>query len=163
MTKLLGRTFLALGMIALTFVATYEANRVSHIFGVLVAAVILLLAAASLLGQGMQKPKGDVDEKRLRGTTNAMVWAEEFKKVCPTVDDGLMIEWFANAIETGRQAARTGTMSMSEIRSAITQAVGAASVCWTPRPSTEVFDSEMAIKISESLFRTVMYGSPFEI
>lgn len=47
--------------------------------------------------------KGDdveVDEKRLRSTTDASVWAEEFAKVCPNVDQGLMIGWFANAIET---------------------------------------------------------------
>ena len=43
-----------------------------------------------------------VDEGRLRGCTDARVWAEEFVKVCPDVDEGLMIGWFANAIETSR-------------------------------------------------------------
>ena len=43
-----------------------------------------------------------VDEARLRSTTDAMVWAEEFAKVCPDVDQGLMLGWFANAIETAK-------------------------------------------------------------
>lgn len=47
-----------------------------------------------------------VDEARLRSSTDAWVWAEEFAKVCPTVSFGLMLGWFANAIETGREAAR---------------------------------------------------------
>jgi len=46
----------------------------------------------------------EVDELRLRETTDARVWAEEFAKVRPDVDRGLMIGWFANAIETGRDA-----------------------------------------------------------
>ena len=55
----------------------------------------------------------EVDVARLYATTNAAVWAEEFCRlfvVCTSddlVDDdrvGLMIGWFANAIETGRQA-----------------------------------------------------------
>ena len=37
-----------------------------------------------------------VNERRLRETTNARVWAEEFAKVCPDVDEGLMIGWFAD-------------------------------------------------------------------
>ena len=32
----------------------------------------------------------------------AAVWAEEFAKVHPEIDQGLMIGWFANAIETAR-------------------------------------------------------------
>lgn len=50
----------------------------------------------------------------LHSTTDARVWAREFCRrfaVCadasePVVDDqeGLMIAWFANAIETGRAA-----------------------------------------------------------
>jgi len=45
----------------------------------------------------------DVDAQRLYATTDASVWAEEFAKVQPDVDKGLMIGWFANAIETARQ------------------------------------------------------------
>jgi hypothetical protein len=45
-----------------------------------------------------------VDVERLYTTTKADMWAAEFAKVCPEVDQGLMIGWFANAIETGRRA-----------------------------------------------------------
>jgi hypothetical protein len=48
----------------------------------------------------------DVDEVRLRATTNAAVWAEEFAKVAPEVDRGLMIGWFANLAETAKTAAK---------------------------------------------------------
>lgn len=49
-----------------------------------------------------------VDQERLYATTDAMVWAEEFAKVCPDVDQGLMLSWFANAIEVGRAAGPSG-------------------------------------------------------
>lgn len=39
-----------------------------------------------------------VDEKKLRSTIDASAWAREFSKVCPEVDEGLMIGWFANAM-----------------------------------------------------------------
>lgn len=45
----------------------------------------------------------EVDRERLYATTDASVWAEEFAKVCPEVDQGLMIGWFANAIETAKR------------------------------------------------------------
>lgn len=37
----------------------------------------------------------------LLGTTDAREWAQAFCQVCPDADEGLMITWFANAIETG--------------------------------------------------------------
>ena len=43
-----------------------------------------------------------VDETLLRSTTDATIWAAEFKKIRPEIDEGLMIGWFANAIETAR-------------------------------------------------------------
>lgn len=39
----------------------------------------------------------------------------------------------------------------SEIYHAIFEAIGAASMCWTPQPSTEVFDSSSAEKIAVEL------------
>lgn len=45
-----------------------------------------------------------VDTELLYSTTDAAVWSAEFVKVCPEVDEGLMITWFANAIETARAA-----------------------------------------------------------
>lgn len=44
--------------------------------------------------------------ERLYSTTDAQVWAEEFMKVVKSgavVDEGLMIGWFANAIETAKE------------------------------------------------------------
>lgn len=44
--------------------------------------------------------------QRIYATTDAMVWTEEFMAVVrngATVDEGLMIGWFANAIRTGRR------------------------------------------------------------
>lgn len=46
-----------------------------------------------------------VDTGRLYASTDAMVWAEEFQKVVDsgvTIDEGLMVGWFANAIETAK-------------------------------------------------------------
>ncbi len=48
----------------------------------------------------------EVDDARLLGTTDASIWVEEFQKVCSGVDEGLMLGWFANAIEVGRAAGR---------------------------------------------------------
>lgn len=49
-----------------------------------------------------------VDERLLRTTTNASVWAHEFMKLHPLLDEGAMIAWFANAIERGRDAGING-------------------------------------------------------
>lgn len=43
------------------------------------------------------------DQERLYASTDAVVWAEEFAKVCPEVDKGLMIGWFANAFVTAER------------------------------------------------------------
>lgn len=49
-----------------------------------------------------------VDVRRLYATTDAQVWAEEFMLAFGwrqhQIDEDLMVTWFANAIETGRQA-----------------------------------------------------------
>jgi hypothetical protein len=42
----------------------------------------------------------NVDEVLLRSTDDATIWAAEFKKIQPDVDEGLMISWFANCIES---------------------------------------------------------------
>jgi hypothetical protein len=41
--------------------------------------------------------------QKLYSTTDAAVWAREFVSLFPDADEGLMIGWFANAIETGRR------------------------------------------------------------
>jgi len=58
--------------------------------------------------------------QRLHSTTDAQVWAQEFmhnikahKDWSPefekVVDEGFMISWFANAIETGKTHARSSS------------------------------------------------------
>jgi hypothetical protein len=58
---------------------------------------------------------GDADLLRIHkllATTDAMVWAQEWCIVArkleylgkPLIDEGWMVGWFANAIETGRDA-----------------------------------------------------------
>lgn len=46
------------------------------------------------------------NDHRLSGCVDAAVWANEFSKVVPEVDHGLLLAWFANAIETARQHER---------------------------------------------------------
>ena len=36
--------------------------------------------------------------------TDGSKWAKEFTKKFPDVDEGLMLGWFCNAIEAGREA-----------------------------------------------------------
>lgn len=58
----------------------------------------------------------DDTTKKLHGTTDAMVWAEEWCRIAreieaaddgrQIIDEGWMVGWFANAIEIGRNAAR---------------------------------------------------------
>jgi hypothetical protein len=43
-----------------------------------------------------------VDEDKLRATDDAAVWAAEFTKLHPDVDEGTMIAWFANCAETAK-------------------------------------------------------------
>ncbi len=52
---------------------------------------------------GASKP---VDTDRLYSTTDGRVWAAEFAKVRPDVDEGLMIGWFANCAENAKDHAR---------------------------------------------------------
>ena len=47
----------------------------------------------------------EVDTAKLYATTDAKVWTEEFMKVFPDVDEGTVLSWFANAIETARDKA----------------------------------------------------------
>ncbi len=52
------------------------------------------------------------DEAELLSTTDAAVWARHFirrfgeARSAPAIDEGLMLAWFANAIEVGRDAGR---------------------------------------------------------
>jgi hypothetical protein len=53
---------------------------------------------ADRIAEEVTKDK-DVDEEKLRSTTNPKIWAEEFSKICPAVDIGLMTGWFANCAQ----------------------------------------------------------------
>lgn len=57
---------------------------------------------------GYDMPAGDSIGQILLATTDAAVWAYYFKKQFGDVapDEATMITWFANAIETGRDAGR---------------------------------------------------------
>jgi hypothetical protein len=68
-----------------------------------------------------EEAMAEVDEARLLATTRADVWADEFAKVSD-IDRDLMITWFANAIEVGRQAGRrdAATITVTPPRVAVT-------------------------------------------
>lgn len=48
-------------------------------------------------------------EKNLHNTADAQIWAKTFMEIWGSrlneIDEGLMLGWFANAIEAGRDAA----------------------------------------------------------
>ena len=52
------------------------------------------------------------------------------------------IDWNADKVEIPVDA---------DVREVIFQALGAASMCWEPRPGNLVFDSDLASKIGEGL------------
>jgi len=41
------------------------------------------------------------------------------------------------------------------VESIIQESIGQASMCWNPRPSTEVFNSDEALKVSKELLVTI--------
>lgn len=43
----------------------------------------------------------------------------------------------------------------ADLASYVFQALGAASMCWNPRPSTAVFDSTQAKEIGEALLKKI--------
>lgn len=49
-----------------------------------------------------------VDTARLFSTDDAQVWAQEFAKVVPELDEGFMISWFANCAENAKDLLRRG-------------------------------------------------------
>ena len=57
----------------------------------------------------------------------------------------------ARPAETVAEAVLERVPLPEDYREAIGQAIGAASMCWTPRPSDAVFDSERASAIADEL------------
>lgn len=47
------------------------------------------------------------------------------------------------------------SIQKKELRTKIGEAIGHASMCWNPRPSTEVFDSDEALKVVDELYKYV--------
>jgi hypothetical protein len=73
-------------------------------------------ALAKEAEMGYDTRTGDSIGKLLLNTTDASVWAHHFKdqfgEVAP--DEATMLTWFANAIETGRNAGRKETCSHTD-------------------------------------------------
>lgn len=103
--------------------------------------------------------------------TDASRWADEFLfrwKVDAhgtpgTLDPGAVLGWFANAIQAGYDAARARYDRHPEPDAAaelIGQAVGHASMCWTPGTGDAVFDSAEASRVVTDLMRSLGFDPP---
>lgn len=110
--------------------------------------------------------------ENLHDTTDAQVWAREFMRTVidngALIDEGFMLGWFANAIETGRDAGRLavtpkpiterGPFHLTDLdptdplawTHAVYMALGYASLCWTETP-TGIFDSDAAKQCGDVL------------
>lgn len=71
---------------------------------------------------------GDLED--LLATTDGMTWAakfvEQFKGLVvdgTVIDEGLMVTWFANAIETGRRAGEEGKVTGEKLRERVDEAM----------------------------------------
>ena len=77
--------------------------------------------------------KKTTNERLLLNSTTADVWAKEFVRVHGG-DEGLMLTWFANAIEVGRTAGKkSGLDALEEVRIEVDgRTFGKLSVCDPP-------------------------------
>jgi hypothetical protein len=123
----------------------------------------------------------------LLGDTDAAHWAERFAAKFATVrqntapgedempdTEGLMLTWFAGAIETGRAAGgrgwpdparpepaggrilpQYGIVSDHDMSEAVHQALGVASVCWESMERTGVFDDATAKQVGAELLGVI--------
>jgi hypothetical protein len=110
-----------------------------------------------------------VDEARLRSTDKADVWAEEFAKVFPEIDQGTMIAWFANCAENAKdiQAKRNEVLaepwtpnfgsvgpptdSRERIEAMIRQAIGSASMCWEDLDRAGIYQDDQANRVADGV------------
>lgn len=98
--------------------------------------------------------------------TDAQRWASEFNwRVLHGggVDPGILLAWFANAVEAGRDAARAryGLHPAPEVAAEIIgQAVGHASMCWTNPAGAGEFDSAQASEVVVGLLRDLGFDPP---
>lgn len=90
--------------------------------------------------------------ERLSRTTDAQAWADEFLKAVealppgPTVDEGFMIGWFANAIETAKSI--TPRMTEKQFRSLLNLHMTS-----DPTPLPEPQDNEVENFLNEEARR----------
>ena len=87
----------------------------------------------------------------LNDTTDAMVWAEEFCRIFDgqsvwaggpddrpaNVNESLMVTWFANAIETGRNAGRKETCPHTDVFD-ITEDMSSCRTCGMLNPGGDL-------------------------
>lgn len=115
----------------------------------------------------------------LHGDTDAQHWAERFASMFDvlrrdkpyTVGDveGLMLTWFAGAIETGRLVAfrrpddpgdrflpEYDAVFGQELSQAVHQAMGAASACWDNLEGAGEFDADTACRIAAELIGVIV-------
>jgi hypothetical protein len=122
----------------------------------------------------------EVDADRLMSTNDAYIWADQFMATfgdrLQDIDMGLMIGWFANAMAVQEQKdhearnriamARvlnderpfTFLTSVDEeltLKTAVYQAIGAASNCWERDGGQGVFQDDYAREIAERLLDTI--------
>lgn len=120
------------------------------------------------------------NDNDLHGDTNAMNWAQRFADKF-TVErrrlggqgstgdvTGLMLTWFASAIETGKAASfrppADGDRFLpvydavfgQELSEAVHQAMGAASACWDNLEGAGEFDSDTACRIATELIGVIV-------
>lgn len=105
----------------------------------------------------------DAPAEHLQETDDAAVWARAW---CSTasylqtqgvrlVDEGWMVGWFANAIETAKRIEVERLADSDEFKSAVFQALGAASVCWESMSGTGVFQSDQAKALGDEFIAAV--------
>jgi hypothetical protein len=92
-----------------------------------------------------------LSEVKLHDTTDAMVWAQEFCRINPGVELDTMLGWFANAIETGRNAGyrraeRTGDLCAEAL-------AGAEVKKFSPKPGDIFFVTLKSDDIDELTVR----------
>lgn len=68
---------------------------------------------------GMLAVAKGIAEQRWPHTMDAKVWADEFVKLNPSADHGLMLGWFANAIMAGYDTAQSRAGIASETKAKV--------------------------------------------
>lgn len=101
-----------------------------------------------------------VDESRsgLHAIDDAVVWAAEFARQVRSqygvgLDEGWLIGWFANAMETAKRLDRVRFAESETCRTVVGQALGAASACWERVDRAGVFQADTAVGYVDDVMR----------